>query len=80
MLVEVKIRGVGWVLVAQTCNPSCLGSRDWEDQGSKPAWTKGSQDPISTNSWEQWHVPVPNYAGGGHGEGHGSRPARTKSF
>jgi hypothetical protein len=22
------------------CNPSCLGGRDWEDQGSSPAGTK----------------------------------------
>jgi hypothetical protein len=27
-----------WVPVAHTCNPSCLGSRDQEDRGLKPAW------------------------------------------
>jgi hypothetical protein len=33
--------------VAQTCNPSYLGGRDQEDQGSKPAQAKSSRDPIS---------------------------------
>jgi hypothetical protein len=35
------------VPVAQTCNPSYLGVRDQEDQGSKPAQAKSSRDPIS---------------------------------
>jgi hypothetical protein len=29
------------------CNPSDSGGRDQEDHGSKPAWAKSSQDPIS---------------------------------
>jgi hypothetical protein len=29
-------------------NPSYLGDRDQEDRGSRPAWTKSSQDFIST--------------------------------
>jgi hypothetical protein len=32
--------------VAHTCNPSYLGGRDQEDQGSKPVWANSSQDPI----------------------------------
>jgi hypothetical protein len=36
-------------VVADTCNPSYLGGRDKEDHGSKPAWVKSLQDPISTN-------------------------------
>jgi hypothetical protein len=28
------------------CNPSYSGGRDQEDQGSRPAWTNSSQDPI----------------------------------
>jgi hypothetical protein len=34
-------------LVAHACNPSYLGSRDHEDQGSKPAWGNSSVDLIS---------------------------------
>jgi hypothetical protein len=33
--------------VAHTCNPSYLGGRDQEDQGSKPAWANSLRDPIS---------------------------------
>jgi hypothetical protein len=28
---------------------SYLGGKDWEDHGSKSAWAKSSQDPISIN-------------------------------
>jgi hypothetical protein len=45
--------------VAQSYNPSYLGGENQEDQGSRSAWAKSSQDPISTNkSWKQWCVPV----------------------
>jgi hypothetical protein len=33
--------------MAYACNPSYSGGRDQEDLGSKPAWAKSSQDPIS---------------------------------
>jgi hypothetical protein len=38
----------GQAPVAHTCNPSCLGSRDQEDYGLKPASANSSQDPIKT--------------------------------
>jgi hypothetical protein len=41
-----KIRKISRVLVAHTCNPSYSGSRDQEDQGSKPAWVSSLRDPI----------------------------------
>jgi hypothetical protein len=44
--------------VAQACNPSYLGGRDWEDNSLRPAWAKSLQDPISTNSWTPWLTPV----------------------
>jgi hypothetical protein len=44
--------------VAHTCNPSYLGTGGWEDCGLKSAGGKRSQDPISTNGWAQWQVPV----------------------
>jgi hypothetical protein len=34
------------VPLAHVYNPSYSGGRDQEDQGSKPAWTLGSRDPI----------------------------------
>jgi hypothetical protein len=33
--------------VALACNPSYLGGRNQEDQGSKPSWANSSRDPIS---------------------------------
>jgi hypothetical protein len=30
-------KNLSWVSVAHTCNPSCSGGRDQEDQGLKPA-------------------------------------------
>jgi hypothetical protein len=38
---------IGWAPVAHACNPSYSGSRDQEDQGSKPSWANRAQDPIS---------------------------------
>jgi hypothetical protein len=32
--------------VAYTCNPTCSGSRDQEDPGSKPPQANSSRDPI----------------------------------
>jgi hypothetical protein len=50
--------------VAHACNPSYLGSWDWDDRGLRSAW-ESSQDPISINCWAQWCIPVvPNYSGG----------------
>jgi hypothetical protein len=46
------------VLVAHSCNSSYSGGRDLEDTGSRPAQTKSSQYPISTNSWAWWHTSV----------------------
>jgi hypothetical protein len=46
--------------VAHTYNPSYLGGRDKEDQGSKPAWADNSQDSISNitraglGEWLKW--------------------------
>jgi hypothetical protein len=34
-------------MLAQACNPSYLGGRDWEDGGSWPAQAKSSRGPIS---------------------------------
>jgi hypothetical protein len=51
--------------VAHACIPNCLGGRDWEDHGSRPAGVKISQDPHLNQYWAQWHVPiVPSYTGG----------------
>jgi hypothetical protein len=44
--------------VSHACNPGYFGGGDWEDHGSRPAGAKSSQDPISTNGWVQWCVPV----------------------
>jgi hypothetical protein len=47
------------------CNPSYLGGWNQEDCSLRPAQAKSFQDPISTNSWAQWHAPViPNYIRG----------------
>jgi hypothetical protein len=37
--------------VAQACNPSYLGGRDWEDCCSRSIPGKSSWDPISTSGW-----------------------------
>jgi hypothetical protein len=37
-------------MVAHAYNPSYLGGRDREDQGSRPTLAKSLQDPISANS------------------------------
>jgi hypothetical protein len=32
---------IGWLdVMAHACNPSYLGSRDWEEHGLRPAWAK----------------------------------------
>jgi hypothetical protein len=36
-------------MVAHTGNPSYLGSREWEDCGSKPVQAKVRETPISVN-------------------------------
>jgi hypothetical protein len=42
---------------------------------------KSSKDPISSNSWVQWHVPViPSHVGGWDQGDCGSRQARAKRF
>jgi hypothetical protein len=54
---RVEIRfGKGWVPVVHICKPSYSGSRDQEDQGSKPAWGNSSVRPylkkdLHKNSW-----------------------------
>jgi hypothetical protein len=42
-----KVLSLGQVLVAHACNPSNTGGSDQDDQGSRPAQTNSSQDPIS---------------------------------
>jgi hypothetical protein len=44
--------------VPHACNPSYLGGRDLEDCSSRLAQAKSLQDPISTNSWVRWCIPV----------------------
>jgi hypothetical protein len=42
-----------------TCNPSYLGGKNQKNCGLRPAQTKSSQDPISTNkSLVWWHMSV----------------------
>jgi hypothetical protein len=46
-------------MVAQTCNSSYSGGRDWEYHGSRQAKAKIYEESISTNqSWAWWYVPV----------------------
>jgi hypothetical protein len=42
---------VSRALVAHACNPSCLGGRDQENQGSKSAQANSSGDPGSEVWW-----------------------------
>jgi hypothetical protein len=45
--------------VTHVYNTTYSGGRDWEDLGSRPAWAKHSQDPVSVNkSWTRWHASV----------------------
>jgi hypothetical protein len=65
-LPKVASRGAGLkeqeesqALVAHTCDLSCLGGRDQEDCGSKPAQANSSQDlisrkPITKKGLEEW--------------------------
>jgi hypothetical protein len=39
--------------MAQACNPSHSGGRDWEDCISSPALAKSSKDPISATAGYQ---------------------------
>jgi hypothetical protein len=57
-MVDSKSEKRGPGVVAQTYNPSQSGCGDWEDCGSRTAWTKSLQDPISTNGWVQFYSPV----------------------
>jgi hypothetical protein len=43
-------------MVAHACNPSYLGGRDQEDQGSKLAWANSYGDSTQLGAW--WHTPV----------------------
>jgi hypothetical protein len=45
-------------VVAHAYNPGYSGGRDLEDGGSRPAWTKSSADPISTNDCMGWFISV----------------------
>jgi hypothetical protein len=49
---------VGPGAVAQAYNLSYSGSRNQKNHSLKPARAKSSQDPISTNSWTWWLMPV----------------------
>jgi hypothetical protein len=53
-----KILQASLVLVAHTCNHSYLGGCDRWNYNSRPAPGGNSQDPISTNSWVRWCMPV----------------------
>jgi hypothetical protein len=44
--------------VAHAYYPGYSRSRYQEDHGSRPAQAKSFQNPISTNVWVQWYVPV----------------------
>jgi hypothetical protein len=47
----------------------------------EPAQANSSWDPISTNGWAWWCMPVvTSYAGGWDQEDHSSRPAQAKQF
>jgi hypothetical protein len=48
--------GACWALVGHACNPSHLGGKDQEDQGSRPAWANSSRDPFSKipNTKQGW--------------------------
>jgi hypothetical protein len=41
-----KFTYTSWVPMANACNPSCLGGKDQEDHGSKPARANSSWDPV----------------------------------
>jgi hypothetical protein len=45
-------------MVAQACNPSYLGGREWKDQRYRPALAKSLLDPILTSDWLWWCEPV----------------------
>jgi hypothetical protein len=44
--------------VAQACNTSYSGDRDWKDHGLISAKAKNSQDPHFNHDWAQWRTPV----------------------
>jgi hypothetical protein len=44
--------------VAHICHPSYLGDWRLKNCSLRSAWSKSSQDPISTNSWAQRCTPV----------------------
>jgi hypothetical protein len=47
----------------------------------RPTQAKTSRDPISTNSWVHWCVPlIPSYTGGWDGENHSPRPVHAKKY
>jgi hypothetical protein len=55
----------GQSTVAQARNHSYSGGRDWENHGLRPAWTKSSLDPVTTNDWAWCHMPVNPMTGKG---------------
>jgi hypothetical protein len=66
-------------VVAHTCTPNYKGGRDQKNCGSRTAQAGSFQDPISTNSWAQWYMPViPSYSGGWDQEDQGSSPSWAK--
>jgi hypothetical protein len=55
-----NIKGVvfGQGTVVRAYTPSYSAYRDQEDHGSRLAQAKTWQDPISTNTWAYWHMPI----------------------
>jgi hypothetical protein len=47
-------------MVAHTCDPSYVGSGDWDDTVLRPAWAK-VRDLISTNKLSMDYGPSPSY-------------------
>jgi hypothetical protein len=59
----LKVVDLSRTPVAYIYIPSYLGGRDQEDHGLNLVLAGSLQDPISTNSWVQWHVPVISMTG-----------------
>jgi hypothetical protein len=45
-------------MATQVYNPSNTGNSNLGEASLRAAWAKSSQDPISTNDWAQWPMPV----------------------
>jgi hypothetical protein len=50
ILFSHKTEEISWALVVHTCNPTYLGGRDQENQGSRPEEANSSQDPHLQNN------------------------------